>query len=105
MTEQQEFQYAAKAAGYSVCSFQHGKANCYSVGNGSFHWNPRTSNAYAFALMVKLSLSVTFHENTRVVEVAGHLESLDSLLYHDSPEAATREAIFQAAVAIGKALP
>lgn len=61
-------------------------------------WNPRTYDGDAFRLMVELELTV----------IPGIARDAEGRLYigkSDDPAAATREAIFQAAVAIGQAMP
>ena len=67
-------------------------------------WLPRTDDGDAFRLMVKLGLDIQRDKWDGQV-YAGNLDVLVKLPLGKDHAAATREAIFQAAVAIGKAMP
>ena len=68
-------------------------------------WNPRNDDSDAFRLMVKLNLNV-FHvmATAYAMESETELTGEHNVRHRNDPAAATREAIFKAAVAIGKAL-
>ena len=114
MTEKELLAYAAKAAGVNGrYSEQWGgfliPVPVYSEEDGLLYWNPRTQDTDAFSLMVRLGLDLKVDLPNRYASVH-HLSSgvlIDIKLSGDLTDstAAVREAIFQAAVAIGKAMP
>lgn len=106
MTEQQQMEYAAKAAnikGWWSSSYKAIQVDTAPLRNFVM-WSPRTENGDAFRLMVTLGLDIQRDKWDGQV-YAGNLDVLVKLPLGKDHAAATREAIFQAAVAIGKAMP
>ena len=120
-TGHEEMRLAAKAAGLRLVQFQldgldgqpYG-ARVFDTNNerrGPFIWNPRHRGDHAIELARKLALCISFwprHEPPDVmVGWSGHDRRGGNVLvpYGEDPDAATREAIFQAAVNIGRAMP
>lgn len=102
MTEKEQFQFAAKAAGLQVTPCINGWDESYPMG-----WNPRDDDGDAFRLAVKLQMKVYPGEaypwckssaDYQVGYVCDEDECSDSV-------AATRLAIFLAAVEIGRNMP
>lgn len=108
MTDGELLSLAAKAAGYQILSFQHGKVNCKVVGErGNFHWNPLTDDGDALRLAVKLGIAVG-PESPDVIGKSLCRASWENRTHslgeygEGDPYAATRRAIVRAAAEIGK---
>ena len=108
MTDKEEHEYAAKAAGITV----RWKSALYGgiavrVFQDSYDpelWLPKTKNAAAFALMVACKMDVCIDDY--IVVSHGAKTSLSGIIEvpGTDPEAAIRLAIVRAAVEIGKAM-
>ncbi len=88
MTEQEELEFAAKAAGLDVRWIVECQ-DFYEI------WNPRTDDGDALRLAVKLDLLVA-------IGAARDCDGRLSLDNSDDPYAATRRAIVRAAAEIGR---
>ena len=99
---------AAKAAGFEICSFQHGKANCYGLdGKNNFHWDPLVDDGDALRLAVRFGFDIRPAANISTIHVWSEvLDKWVGEFYGSScdPYAATRRAIVRAAAAIGKGM-
>jgi hypothetical protein len=113
-TEREQLELAAKAAGYTIQDCGDTYAWCYEPygvpdKDGEipiFKWNPRHDDGDAFRLMVKLystRTNVGLVTNNGKVTLYYDLSSVSVSIDKD-PLAATREAIFQAAVKIGEGM-
>ena len=108
MTDQELLTYAAKAVGIEDKIFIP-----MSQPNG-YYWNPLTSDADAFQLMVKLQLTVmNDHASSNTVAVENerlNISVCEESVYENGDEitpedyAATRRAITRAAAEIGKGM-
>lgn len=94
MNDKELLEMAAKAAGISIISYQHGKINCTLDGKKNFHWNPLTEDADAFRLMVQLNM-VSKHLFLEFLGEENH--SCEGDYYK-----ATRKAVVRAAAEIGR---
>lgn len=100
----EDFEHAARAAGLVVESFYpHYGAVC--VGLDRF-WNPPKDDGDALRLAVKLNFNVCKREHEVEIFNDDNGEFLCSISISegDDPYAATRYAIFRAAIVIGKAM-
>ncbi len=109
MTEHSEIAFAAKAAGLQITVLD---GECVVVDEGGYPmyvWSPLTSDAQAFRLAVRLDMQILVNRVDEVSEViAGyHTRDLVTITEHHGEDmyAATRLAIFKAAVEAGKKLP
>ena len=119
MTEKELLAYAAKAAGISWHTYDTWSAlNSFkglningpmNLTEGTTWWNPHTNDGDAFRLLVRLGLDLKVDLPNRHASVHHHSSGvlIDIKLSGDLTDstAAVREAIFQVAVAIGKAMP
>lgn len=109
----EDYEMAAKAAGPDVfgepgCYFRRLENHCVTA------WNPPEDDGDALRLAVKLNLIVgtydTYASVCHTTILAGESDTPDEevVWFHSTggdPYAATRRAIFRAAIAIGKAMP
>ena len=111
MTDKEAHEYAAKAAGIKVRWITNAQS-AEQFSKMLWHWwAPKTNRADAFSLMVACKIDPMFGiEDTLGIEIVaviypinGGYESAQEPIGTD-PEAATRLAIFHAAVEIGKAM-
>ena len=105
MIDKELLELAAKAAGFKICSYQHGKANCYGLdGKHNFHWNPLTDDGDALRLAVKLELTlgIPFDHTIAMVWTNDISNFIGNAEKEGGIYAATRRAIVRAAAAIGK---
>ena len=109
MTEKEDYEFAAKAAGIEIECNDNGVFGYYSLFRGHLpqweEWNPKDDDGDSFRLMVKLGLLV--HGDASPCSVYCQVgECPDAFLEKSKPDpyAATRRAIFRAAVEIGKAM-
>ena len=105
MTDHEMLAFAAKAYGAVwnpgfVCFIDPAQPDSMTEGI----WLPRTDDGDSFRLMVKLGLDIQRDKWDGQV-YAGNLDVLVKLPLGKDHAAATREAIFRAAVAIGQAIP
>jgi hypothetical protein len=119
VTGQSLLKLAAKAAGYQVKRFlapgfdgePKGAVVFDPKGRGRFTWRPRHDDGDAFRLAVRLGLCVSHwprHDppDVMVGYSAGPQHGANIITpYEGDPDAATREAIFQAAAETGRAMP
>lgn len=116
ITNREQHELAAKAAGLAITwktgSCKGGEVEAAFVGDQP--WRPRDDDGDALRLAVKLGMDVcvdTRHEpgpSTHVVCFSNDYDSaiVDEMESHnDCPLAATRLAIFRAAVEIGRGMP
>ena len=118
MTDREQLELAAKAAGYTVNAEMQAARDALGAGNVglwidgvSTCWNPMESSGQAFALGVKLAFCQTQWFNHEPPDVMigyktpdgeGHNWTED---HNGDPKAATRRAIVRAAAEIGKSIP
>lgn len=107
MTDHEMLAFAAKAYGAVwnpgfVCFIDPAQPDSMTEGI----WLPRTDDGDAFRLMVKLNLNVfSVNRTSYVMESESALGNEITVRHGNDPAAATREAIFRAAVVIGQAMP
>lgn len=75
-----------------------------------FRWNPPEDDGDALRLMVKLRLCVEVVSGCTTIGNVVWIEDedegeVDGVIHGDDPCAATRHAIFRAAIAVGRAMP
>lgn len=111
----EDFEMAAKAAGYTIEGF-YPFYGAVCAGLEKF-WNPPKDDGDALRLAVALRLSLSFgksiNPSTPGQEVAAWKGPIDDpfviskvgFMHECDAEAATRRAIFRAAIAIGRAMP
>lgn len=108
MTTREEYEYAAKAAGEQVDAEigPNGELLRHVHWVSGETWNPVTDDGDAFRLMVACGIAVTYPEGDEIVRCwfgdIGNdpvVEPLDN-----DPLAATRLAVFRAAVEIGRGM-
>lgn len=110
MTDKEKFELAAKAAGIEITTDNNPKFCNYWIvedGEATCFWNPRDNDGDAFRLAVKLGLSVilgTYHVAAEYLPQEGDDTFFTRESLGDDPCAATRLAVFNAAVEIGKAM-
>lgn len=111
MTEREEMELAAKAAGLRHDGWHRDGGLAVWSGDAWVSWDPRNDDGAALRLSVKLGLCVSHWPRHETPEVWAGYRASDrhsgNIIepYGSDPAAATREAIFQAAVEIGKAMP
>ena len=106
MSDRELLEFAAKAAGHSLCYRKDGAVSVDMINE----WNPLADDGDALRLMVSLRLEPRIIDNShsngaelsRVTlhNVAGIVENIDG-----DPLAATRRAIVRAAAEIGRQMP
>lgn len=104
MTEEERemLELAAKAAGYEVSECTCKKEIRVSVSPRRYaHWNPLEDDGDALRLAVRLGMCVDVRQAHTEVTPPGDRYT-ESEEHEDDPEAATRRAIFRAAVEIGR---
>ena len=107
MTDREELEFAAKAAGIAWSQ----EYQCYlgepDVNGVSVKWLPLTDDGDALRLAVKLDLQI--HPSGDEIWVSNPAASLAEDVvfetYRDDPYAATRRAIVRAAAEIGRNMP
>ena len=111
MTDREQLQLAAKAAGiewYGMYGDEHNECHYLDIGpEDVVEWNPLTDDGDALRLAVKLGLTVEIWER-QVAEIAGRILFNGNLIFitvSNDPYAAARRAIVRAAAEIGKAMP
>ncbi len=116
----EDYEMAAKAAGIELEWFParvwNGFIDGYedaTDGSGTFvagnvEWNPPEDDGDALRLAVALRLQVTpgtYNSEEVIAYRSGHAESHERVHFQQDIGAATRRAIFRAAIAIGRAMP
>jgi hypothetical protein len=107
--EQVDLEDAARAAGYEIEFSSRDVAwinGDYHATVTTFPWESRAKDAHAFRLMVDAQITIDMNDDGieasfEVESYAGWAEWAD---HNDDRHAATKEAIFQAAVAKGRAM-
>lgn len=103
----EDYEMAAKAAGYAVIGDLHPQDGVnVIIGGRVYLWRPPEDDGDALRLAVKLRIRFELH--TRWAYVAAFVNDVTGRFEEatDADEcAATRRAIFRAAIAIGKAMP
>ena len=99
LTEREEFEMVAKAAGRTGEHYTTQGMTC----DMHHFWNPRTDDGDSFSLMVKMGMRVEVNLQSIVASWIDHdaCESHETYRYYselDDPEAATMEAIWQCAL-------
>jgi len=105
MTDREMLELAAKAADYSVITWQHDKFICKDKNSGdhkTFHWNPLNDDGDALRLAVKLRLDVDHNQEQACVYGNGVAVEIPE---GSDPCKATRRAIVRAAAEIGRNMP
>jgi len=107
MTEQEQFEFAAKAVGIVVLKDINDKF-IWDERNydQSYYWNPRDDGADSFRLETELELDVVWYrEYIKVRSCDERFWKLESFSDHNGDkDAARRAASFRVAVEIGKAM-
>ncbi len=106
-TNREQHELAAKAAGllllWKTGSCKGGEVEAPFIGDQP--WRPKDDDGDALRLAVKLKLQISFgNRHVSVFDEAGFINFQTEVLAHRGDDAATRLAIFRAAVAIGKAM-
>lgn len=109
MTPREQLEMAALAAGYEVFGDRHPDDGLNVLIDGRVCcWRPRHDDGDAFRLAVRLGLSIK--HGVEVLDDTGRMSALayygnvgecESAHHGDDPDAATRLAIFRAAVEVG----
>ena len=97
MTDKEQLEWAAKAAGIEW--FRHTDGGLWTKTNGI--WNPRKDDGDAMRLAVKLKLHVSIFDDAIGIGWNGYEE----FKYEGDRCEAARRAIAQTAAEIGKAMP
>lgn len=112
----EDYELAAKAAGYRIATGQEGSPIVAAIGDDVRDWNPPEDDGDALRLAVRLGIDLLFTPEDVEAVATQHAQELDGEMLSPwaceswtlKPQdtcAATRRAIFRAAIAIGKAMP
>lgn len=106
----EDYEMAAKAAGYHIASACEGSPVVAFIDGSPCDWNPPEDDGDAFRLANRLRICVEFGycEDDAPVIWVGLIEDRRNwprYAHFPDPNAATRRAIFRAAIAIGRAMP
>ena len=105
----EDFEHAARSIGWRLVAFD-GVTPVVQVHDGAraFGWRPHADDGDALRLAVALRLQVTpgtYNSEEVTAYRSGHAESHERVHFQQDIGAATRHAIFRAAIAIGRAMP
>lgn len=105
----EDYAMAAKAVGFDSFDWlaADNRMNVYTPEGRQSSWNPITDDGDALRLAVALRLQVTpgtYNSEEVTAYRSGHAESHERVHFQQDIGAATRHAIFRAAIAIGRAM-